>query len=96
MNGLLMTTSSTEPDALDPFCNRLVIALDELKVRLQEHFEGRFPGEGRLIRKAIEEAEALAWRTQFPHLFLPDLVEEAMARLGANGTQEFEDEAVCA
>ena len=27
-----MTTSSTEPDALGVFCNRLVIALDDLKV----------------------------------------------------------------
>jgi hypothetical protein len=71
------------------FCNSLIIALDDLKVRLQAHYESRFPGEDRLIRKAIEEAEALAWRTQYPHLFLPDLVEEAMARLRASGTQEF-------
>ena len=94
MNGLLMTTSSIEPDALDPFCNRLVIALDDLKARLQAHYENRFPGEEHLVRKAIEEAEALAWRTQFPHLFLPDLVEEAMARLGVNA-QEAREEAVC-
>jgi hypothetical protein len=83
-----MITSSTEPDALDVFCNRLVIALDDLKVRLRAHYGSRFPGEERLIRKAIGEAEVLAWRTQFPHLFLPDLVEEAMARLGASGTQK--------
>ena len=71
------------------FRNSLVIALDDLKVRLQAHYECRFPGKGRLIREAIGEAEELAWRTQYPHLFLPDLVEETMTRLGASGTQEF-------
>ena len=73
----------------DVFRNSLVIALDDLKVRLQAHYESRFPGKGRLIREAIGEAEESAWSTQYPHLFLPDLVEEAMARFGASGTQEF-------
>jgi hypothetical protein len=33
------------------------------------------------IRKAIDNAEETAWRTGFPHPFLPDLADEAIAFL---------------
>jgi hypothetical protein len=81
MNGLLMTTRRAEWDSFDVYCGRLKAALSDLKTRLQEGYERRFPGEGSRIRNAIEEAELAAWHTQFPHLFLPDLAEEAVARL---------------
>ncbi len=61
--------------------NKLVAAVDELKLRLQARYERFLPGEKALIRKALEEAESIAWSTQFPHLFLPDLVEEGIARI---------------
>jgi hypothetical protein len=64
-----------------------------LKVRLQARYERRFPGKGSGIRRAIKEAEIEAWRTPFPHLFLPDLTEEAIARLGVFSSLEVEDEA---
>jgi hypothetical protein len=80
MNGLLMTPNCAEPDTLDVFCKRLMAALGELKVRLQAQYERRFPGEGSRIRMAIDAAEEAAWQTGFPHLFLPDLAEKAIAR----------------
>jgi hypothetical protein len=92
MNGLLMTPNSAEPDTLDVFCKRLMAALGELKVRLQGQYERRFPGEGSRIRKAIQEAEVAAWHTPFPHLFLPDLAEEAIARLAVSLDSEVGDE----
>ena len=33
-----------------------------------------------------------AWGTPFPHLFLPDLAEEAIARLGVSASLEVGDE----
>ena len=33
------------------------------------------PGE-QMLRLALNEAEALAWQTPFPHLFFPDLAAE--------------------
>lgn len=87
-----MTPNCAEPDTLDVFCERLMAALDDLKGRLQAQYERRFPGEGSRIRRAIEEAEEVAWRTPFPHLFLPDLAEEAIVRLAASSTSEVRDE----
>jgi hypothetical protein len=69
-----------EAEAVQPFCQRLVVALGELKVRLEAQYVSRFPGQEFRIRKAIEDAEAAAWRTSFPHLFLPDLAEEAIEK----------------
>lgn len=77
-----MTSSSPETTAVPPeYCSRVRAAVIDLKERLQEHYERNFPKRSVLIHKAIEEAEALAWRTSFPHLFLPDLAEDQIARL---------------
>lgn len=49
-----------------------------LKTKLIEQFRSEFASarHDRLIRHAVREAEALAWLTPFPHLFLPMLAEE--------------------
>jgi hypothetical protein len=54
--------------------------LSKLRKRL---FEASLPEVGdpaklRLFRLAAGEAEALAWLTPFPHLFLPVLLEEKL------------------
>lgn len=33
------------------------------------------------IRRAVEEAELMALSTEFPHLFLPELAREHVARI---------------
>ena len=76
----MMIPDCAEAKAVQPFCQRLVVALGELKVRLEAQYLSQFPGQEVRIRKAIEDAEAAAWRTSFPHLFLPDLAEEAIER----------------
>ena len=43
-------------------------ALNEHAQRIGEH--------ARLLRLALNEAEALAWQTDFPHLFFPALAAE--------------------
>jgi hypothetical protein len=74
------------------YCSRLEVALRELRLRLQAQYERRFPGEAVRIYEAIKQAEIEAWHTDFPHLFLPDLVEEAMARLSFSSKSEHTDE----
>lgn len=75
-------TSLPEPTDVPPeYRSRVSAAVIDLKGRLQEQYERDFPERSVLIHKAIEEAEALAWRTSFPHLFLPDLAEDQIARL---------------
>jgi hypothetical protein len=69
-------------EALAAFLERLTGAVEELKHRLQDHYERAHPGQAELIRTAIAEAEKRAWELSFfPHLFLPDLVEARIAEL---------------
>jgi hypothetical protein len=74
-------TDAEKPDLPNPFNHRLTTAVAELKVRLQARYQRRVPPDKMtLVRAALDEAEALAWRTGFPHLFLPGLAEEGVAR----------------
>jgi hypothetical protein len=41
-----------------------------------------------LIREAIATAEAEAWLSGFPHLFLPDLADEILRHLSQSRTSE--------
>jgi hypothetical protein len=88
VNGLPMS-GCAEPDTPLIICRKLQTALGELKQRLQARYERRLSGER--VRKAIQDAEAAAWQTSFPHLFLPDLVEDAMEHL-ANSSSELGNE----
>jgi hypothetical protein len=92
MNGILTTSFRAAPDALDVYCGRLKVALRELKLRLQAHYERRFPGEAVRIGEAINQAEIVAWHTDFPHLFLPDLADEVIARFLFSSKSEHKDE----
>jgi hypothetical protein len=55
--------------------------LTTLKLRLQASYEKRHPGKLTLIRRVIAKAESVASATPFPHLVLPDLVEEGISRM---------------
>jgi hypothetical protein len=92
MNGILTTNFRAVPDSLDVYCTRLEVALRELRLRLQTRYERRFPGEAVRIHEAIRQAEIVAWHTDFPHLFLPGLAEEAIARLSFSSKSEHKNE----
>ena len=64
------------------FLQTLTGALSELKQRLKYEYEQAYPGLGDIIQLVIDEEEANAWELSFPHLFLPDLVEAHIAKLG--------------
>lgn len=77
-----MTTEPT-PEAIAFFPSKVAVALSRLKTRLQEAYEEKYPGLGEIVRIVLEEEEAQARQLSiFPHLFLPDLVEAHIARLG--------------
>jgi hypothetical protein len=65
-------------------CRSQTLKLNLLKYRLRRklasEIEGRVPD--RLARQAIAEAEALAWSTSHPLLFLPGLMEEKLHSAG--------------
>src|SRR5712671_3736780 len=76
----MQTDQHSEASAV--FLQRVTGALSELKNRLQRDYEQAYPGLGDIIRIVLDEEEANAWELSFPHLFLPDLVEAHIARLG--------------
>jgi hypothetical protein len=71
-----------QPEGSAGFLPTLVGAVSELKQRLQHDYEQAYPGLGDIIRIVLDEEEANAWELSFPHLFLPDLVEAHIAKLG--------------
>ena len=65
------------------FLQKLTAAVAELREQLQHDYEQLYPGLGEIIRIVLDEEEARAWELSFfPHLFLPDLVEDHIATLG--------------
>ncbi len=64
------------------FLQTLNGALSDLKKRLKDDYEQAYPGLGDIIQLVLDEEEANAWELSFPHLFLPDLVEAHIAKLG--------------
>ena len=68
--------------ASEGFLQTLTCALSELKERLKHDYEQAYPGLGDIIQLVLDEEEANAWELSFPHLFLPDLVEAHIAKLG--------------
>jgi hypothetical protein len=71
------------------FCRELIDALGKLKARLVARYEQALPSRGQIIRQAVAEAEELAWRTPFPHLFLPDFAEVRLAEIFATPQPAF-------
>jgi hypothetical protein len=77
----MKTDQSTNTAAVFP--QNLISAVSKLKNRLQRNYEQAYPGLHDLIRIVLDEEEANAWNlSPFPHLFLPDLVETHIAKLG--------------
>jgi hypothetical protein len=50
--------------------------LAAIRVGLEREFSRTMTGYEQLLRGAMNEAEALAWQTPYPHLFFPGLAEE--------------------
>jgi hypothetical protein len=82
MNKNLMKTEE-HSEATVVFLQKLTAAVAELREQLQHDYEQLYPGLGEIIRIVLDEEEARAWELSFfPHLFLPDLVEDHIATLG--------------
>ena len=69
-------------DPAGVFPQTLTDTVSKLKNRLQRQYEQIYPELGDLVRIVLDEEEARAWELSFPHLFLPDLVEAHITRLG--------------
>jgi hypothetical protein len=78
-----MQTDQQSEAAVTIFLQTVSAAVTQLKQKLQQDYEQAYPGLGEIIHLVLEEEEAKAWELSlFPHLFLPDLVEAHVAKLG--------------
>jgi hypothetical protein len=58
------------------YCRKLITEIQEARVRLLRQFQLAFRGQEQMLRLALNEAEALAFLTDYPHLVFPTLALE--------------------
>lgn len=87
-------TTDQQPDAATAvFLQTVSAAVTQLKQKLQKDYEQVYPGLGEIIRLVLDEEEVKAWELSlFPHLFLPDLVEAHVAKLGLQSAETKHDD----
>jgi len=64
-------------------CRKLMAQLDQIKNAILVDFRGMFGEQDHMLRLALNEAEALAWQTDYPHLVFPTLAMEKAQGLAA-------------
>jgi hypothetical protein len=57
-------------------CRKILAQLENVKAQVVAEFRGQLDGHQRLLELAVNEAEALAWQTDFPELLFPTLATE--------------------
>lgn len=57
-------------------CREITTQVASIKSGLVREFGAAIGGHANLLRSALNEAEALAWQTPYPHLLFPVLAEE--------------------
>ena len=61
-------------------CRKLIAQVQKTKAAIVAEFRGAFGTSEQLLHLALNEAEALAWQTEYPHLVFPALaLEKAQA-----------------
>jgi hypothetical protein len=57
-------------------CRRLLDRIDKVKQAVLDEFQDTLDAHNQMLRLAVNEAEALAWETDYPHLVFPALAHE--------------------
>jgi hypothetical protein len=57
-------------------CRKLLARLEKAKENVMAEFEGSLQNHEHVLQLALNEAEALAWQTDFPQLVFPTLAQE--------------------
>jgi hypothetical protein len=88
-----MQTEQQPETATLVFLQTVSAAVTQLKQKLQQDYERLYPDLGEIIHLVLDEEEAKAWELSlFPHLLLPDLVEEHVAKLDLQPAAKKHDE----
>ena len=57
-------------------CKKLLARIDAAKTNVMREFSETMNGHEQVLRLAVNEAEAIAWETEFPYLVFPTLAQE--------------------
>jgi hypothetical protein len=69
--------------ACGAFCRKIRTQIAGVKEAIFAESTRAFPAPERLVRLALNEAEAAAWQTKYPHLFFPTLAVEKVRAVAA-------------
>jgi len=91
MNRLLTQTANTARRFVDDYsvsCQKLASKIQSTKVALLSEFRQRVDTNDRMLRLALNEAEAIALETGFPLLTFPTLAREKAEAVAAWQTRQ--------
>jgi hypothetical protein len=60
-------------------CKKLLARIEEAKENVIAEFSATLKGREHMLQLAVNEAEAIAWETEFPYLVFPTLAQEKAA-----------------
>jgi hypothetical protein len=69
-------------------CKELLAEIEQAKNRILEEFRATKEAHQNLFKQAVNEAEALAWQTAYPHLLFPALAMEKVQAVAAWQTRQ--------
>ena len=77
------TTDRTIARVCIASCQKLIAQIAKAKAAIQAEFRETRETHEQLLRLALNEAEALAWQTEYPHLVFPTLATEKAQAVAA-------------
>lgn len=69
-------------------CQKLLAGIEQAKSKIISEFRPTREAQENLFKQAVNEAEALAWQTPYPHLFFPSLAVEKVQAVAAWQTRQ--------
>jgi hypothetical protein len=69
-------------------CKKLLAGIEQVKNKIADEFQETLDSHGQSLQLALNEAEALAWQTAYPHLLFPTLALEKVLAVAAWQTRQ--------
>ena len=69
-------------------CKKLLAGIEQVKNKIAERVSRNVGSHGQVLQLALNEAEALAWQTDYPHLLFPALAVEKVQAAAAWQTRQ--------
>lgn len=82
-NRVVSNVMKIVPDSWIESGKRLILGIERVKRNLAEQAQNNLGLPQRLFQVALNEAEALAWETEYPQLLFPALAEEKIEAISA-------------